>query len=153
MTVKYASFSGMVNDLHLRRKTWNQHALKGSLVVENLVRDLKTAEVVGSPQVVVVVFCKGNGSPLFQGNRVVGEILFIPFDPPKKKHLEAQTKAMKKGPLIGEVDIGDEILSLSFGDSKKPWNKDPCSTTRIRWNVRPVFFSKLQVAKIEFKDT
>jgi len=53
VTVKYASFSGMVNDLHLRRKTWNQHALKGSLVVENLVRDRKRPQMV---MVVVVVF-------------------------------------------------------------------------------------------------
>ena len=38
----------------------------------------------------------------------------------RKKHLEAQTKAMKKGPLIGEVNIGDEILPLLFWDSNKP---------------------------------
>lgn len=115
MTVKYASFSGMVNDLHLRRKTWNQHALKGSLVVENLVRDLKTTpngDGGGGG-----VFVREMGPFIFR--ETVWLVKYL-FHLARKKHLEAQTKAMKKGPLIGEVNIGDEILPLFFWDSNKP---------------------------------
>ena len=33
MTVKYASFTTMVNELHLRRKIFAQHALKGGMMM------------------------------------------------------------------------------------------------------------------------
>lgn len=42
MTVKYASFTTMVNELHLRRKIFNQHALKGFFMLPDSmdVRDV-----------------------------------------------------------------------------------------------------------------
>jgi len=48
VTVKYASFSGMVNDLHLRRKTWNQHALKGFFMLPDSM-DLRDVGVLTLP--------------------------------------------------------------------------------------------------------